>query len=80
MAQYKVLVKSFINNSLYEVDSIVEFDGTPSDNLEPIDKAAIKAAKASEGSNQADVERMKLAAAGGDPSTLDATPAGDQLV
>ena len=36
MAQYKVLEKSFINNSIAEEGDIVEYDGTPGTNLEPL--------------------------------------------
>lgn len=39
MAQYKVLQKSFINGSIVEEGAIVEFDGTPHENLEPVKKA-----------------------------------------
>lgn len=34
MAQYRVLTKSFINNSVYEEGAIVEYDGKPGSNLE----------------------------------------------
>lgn len=38
MAQYRVLTKSFINNSIYEEDAIVEYDGKPGSNLELVSK------------------------------------------
>lgn len=44
MAQYKVLAKSFINNSIVEEGAIVEYDGKPGTNLELIE--ADKPAKA----------------------------------
>lgn len=39
MAQYRVLQKSFVNNSLVEEGEIVEFDGEPGTNLEPLKKS-----------------------------------------
>jgi hypothetical protein len=45
MAKYRVKEKSFINNVLVEEGAIVEYDGEPSDNLEPVSKRA-KAADA----------------------------------
>jgi hypothetical protein len=38
MAQYRVLIKSFINNSIQEEGAIVEYDGKPGSNLELIDE------------------------------------------
>ena len=39
--KYKVLTKSFINGSIVEEGEIVEYDGRPGSNLEPVveDKA-----------------------------------------
>jgi hypothetical protein len=37
MAQYKVLAKSFINNSIVEEGAIVDYDGKPGSNLELIE-------------------------------------------
>ena len=45
MAKYLVLDKSFINNSIVEADTEVEYDGEPSANLKPLDEAAKAAAK-----------------------------------
>ena len=36
MPHYKVLQKSFINNSVHEEDSIIEYDGKTGSNLELI--------------------------------------------
>ena len=36
MAQYRVLTKSFVNNSIREEGEIVEYDGKPGSNLELI--------------------------------------------
>lgn len=50
MAKYKVLERSFLNNRLHEAGDIINYDGTPAANLEPVDsaaKAAVKAAAAS---------------------------------
>jgi hypothetical protein len=53
MAQYRVLKRSFIDNHIREEGDVVNYDGYPSDNLEPMDdegrakqKEGIKAAKA----------------------------------
>lgn len=37
MPQYRVLAKSFINNSIVEEGAIVEYEGEASDNLELIE-------------------------------------------
>lgn len=37
MAQYKVLAKSFINNTIVEEGDTVEYDGKPGTNLELIE-------------------------------------------
>lgn len=37
MAQYRVLSKSFINNSIQEEGAIVEYDGKPGSNLELVE-------------------------------------------
>lgn len=41
MPKYRVLMKSFINNSIVEEDSVVEYDGEASDNLELIEDEAL---------------------------------------
>lgn len=47
MPKYKVLVKSFINNTIVEEGDIIEFDGLASTNLELIPEE--KPAKAKKG-------------------------------
>lgn len=37
MAQYRVLTKSYINNSIVEEGAVVEYDGKPGSNLELIE-------------------------------------------
>jgi hypothetical protein len=39
MAQYRVLQTSFINNALVQEGEVVEFDGEPGSNLEPLKKS-----------------------------------------
>lgn len=71
MAKYRVLVPSFLDNKLVQEGDIVDYDGTPSDNLEPMDKAGKRAA---EQANRADLEaiaRQKIAAAGASPDDVD---------
>ncbi len=46
MAKYRVLERSFMHNRTYEAGDIVEWDGIPADNLEPICKDSVAAAKA----------------------------------
>lgn len=44
MPHYKVLQKSFINNTVYEEDAIIEYDGVAGSNLELIvDRSKSKA-------------------------------------
>lgn len=45
MAKYKVLQKSFINGSLVEAGTVVEYDGQASDNLDLIEEVAPKKGK-----------------------------------
>ncbi|HET8869799.1 MAG TPA: hypothetical protein VFM48_05100 [Aquabacterium sp.] len=75
MAKYRVLAKSFINNALVEEGTIVEYDGVPSDNLEPIDKPAEKAAAQSAAADIESLARQKVAAAGASPDEVDTTAA-----
>lgn len=43
MAKYRVKEKSFIGNIVVEAGAIIEHDGAPGDNLEPVpDKPAAK--------------------------------------
>lgn len=46
MAQYRVLTKSFINNSIVEEGEVIEFDGKPGSNLELVQDEAKPAGKA----------------------------------
>lgn len=67
MAQYRVKTKSFVNNGIREEGEIVDYDGIPGDNLEPMDKPAEKAVKAAAAVNNDDVIRQHFAANAGDP-------------
>jgi hypothetical protein len=76
MPKFRVLEKSFIDNSIAEEGKIVEYDGVPGKNLEPVDAAGEKLAeKASDGVNAADLARQKVAAATGDPDAVQAAAA-----
>lgn len=46
MAKYRVLVKSYINNSIAEEGEVVEYDGKPGSNLELIEDEQPAAQKA----------------------------------
>lgn len=67
MAQYRIKTKSFVNNGIREEGEIVEYEGIPGDNLEPMDKPAEKAVKAAIGANNDDIIRQHFAAEAGDP-------------
>lgn len=45
MPKYKVLAKSFINNSIVEEGEVVEYDGKPGTNLELIEDGKPKRGK-----------------------------------
>lgn len=49
MARYRVLEKSFINNSVVEAGEEVEYDGEPGRNLELIEPETKKAEKKADG-------------------------------
>jgi len=68
MAKYLVNTRSFIDNRLVDEGTEIEFAGTPSDNLTPIDAAAKKAATKSDASAVNDLLRQSAAAAGADVS------------
>lgn len=76
MAKYRVLEKSFINNSLVDEGTIVEFDGVPSANLEPLDTAAVAAVESPEAAhaNADSLARMQEAAKGVDAPALTEAP------
>lgn len=78
MPKYRVLEKSFINNAIAAEGDIVDFDGKPGPNLEPVDKpaqaaAAEAAAGLVKGIDAGDVTRQKVAALGGTPDAVDAS-------
>lgn len=63
MAKYRVLEKSFIDNKIVEEGSEIEYDGFPSKNLEPLDKAA-KQLSAQAPGDAVDAARLHKAADG----------------
>lgn len=73
MAQYRVKEKSFIGNALRDEGDIVDYDGVPGANLEPMDKDANKAAKTANGASNDDIIRQHFAAQAGDPDLAPAT-------
>jgi hypothetical protein len=76
MPKFRVLEKSFIDNSIAEEGKIVEYTGVPGANLEPVDDAAMAlAAQAPQGINAGDLARQKVAAAAGDPDATEAAAA-----
>lgn len=67
MAKYRVLTKSFINHALVEEGEIIDYDGVPHENLEPMDPPAQKAAKETKKADTKALARQKAAAAGANP-------------
>ena len=60
MPQYKVLEKSLVGNEIYEEGAIVEYDGYPSGNLEPMcDEGRAKADELVE-VNKKRIKQMQL--------------------
>lgn len=70
MAKYRVLAKSYINNTIAEVGTIVEYDGKPSSNLELVDASEPKAEAKGKGKSKAPVA----------PDASDAGSTADDLV
>jgi len=68
MPRYRVLERSFINNSTLEPGAVVEYDGEVSDNLELIKELKASRGKPAKGEDHAAVE------------TVDDDPAGEDLV
>jgi hypothetical protein len=79
MPKFRVLKKSFINNSLVEEGTVIDYDGKPSDNLEAIDPPAQELVASAAGDlgprgiDPGDIVRQTMAAAGGDPDAVDAS-------
>ena len=81
MAKFRVLTKSFVNNTLYEEGDVVDYDGVPASNLEPLDAPAEELASQFPDSQIADIARQKVAAGGASPdevSTVAATNAASE--
>lgn len=81
MPKYRVLQKSFIGNRIVEEGEEVDYDGEPSDNLVPIDKAAKKVVESIDADAAAaeSAERLAAAANTGNPAgVVDADAAAGQ--
>jgi hypothetical protein len=68
MPRYRVLERSFINNSTFEPGSIVEYEGEVAGNLELIKEPKVSRGKPAKGEDPAVAE------------TVDDDPAGEDLV
>ena len=75
MAKYRVKEKSFIGHSIVEEGTIVEYDGVPGNNLEPLDVPAAQALVDAVGANKESLERQRQAAAGIDIPAQEAAAA-----
>lgn len=58
MPRYKVLVKSLLNNQIYEAGDQVEYEGEASENLEPLDDAGRAMRAKYEASNKQRIATM----------------------
>lgn len=67
MPKYRVLAKSFIDNRLVEEGTIVDYDGQPGENLEPLDADGAKQLDQLDDANLEAIARQKSAALGGAP-------------
>jgi hypothetical protein len=68
MPKYRVKAVSFIDNSLRQEGDVVEFDGIPADNLEPMQDEGDEAAAEFVQAKADSLLRQQFAAAGGDPN------------
>lgn len=75
MAKYRVLTTSFIGNTLVAEDTVIEYDGIPHDNLEPLDAPAQEAAEQTAQADMESIARQKAAAAGASPDDVDTSAA-----
>lgn len=73
MAKYRVLEASFIDNKMCKEGDVVEYDGIPGSNLEPLDAPAEKAAKKVDPAG--DKKRLEAAAQTGSPDAGGGTEA-----
>lgn len=75
MAKYRVRFTSFLDNKLVQEDDVVDYDGIPHDNLEPLDKPAEQAAQEAAHADLEAIARQKVAAAGANPDDVDTAAA-----
>lgn len=75
MAKYRVRQTSFLDNKLVQEDDIVDYDGVPHENLEPLDKPAEQAAQEAAHADLEAIARQKAAAAGANPDDVDTAAA-----
>jgi hypothetical protein len=66
--KYRALERSFINNRIVEAGELVEYDGYPSENLEPLCEAGL--AKAEEGRQVRDKAMAELIERASQPGFL----------
>jgi hypothetical protein len=77
MPKYRVNTKSFIGNSVVDEGAVVEYDGMPGLNLDPMDDAAkdafaqANATRDRKGISVQDLTRQKVASLGGDPEAVE---------
>lgn len=68
MAKYRVLTKSFINNTIVEAGALVDYDGKPGSNLELVE------------GDKPEAKQAKGKGKGAAPAASDAGDAGADLV
>jgi hypothetical protein len=75
MAKYRVLTQSFIDNRLVNEGDVIDHDGAPHDNLEPLDAEGEAAKAAAATSDIEAIARQKAAAIGANPDEVDTVAA-----
>lgn len=75
MAKFRVLTQSFIDNRIVQEGEVIDYDGVPHDNLEPLDAPAEKAAEQTKDADNESIARQKAAAAGANPDDVDTAAA-----
>lgn len=71
MAKYRVLSQSFIDNKLVNEGDVIEYDGVPHENLQPLDTEGEQAREAAATADIEAIARQKAAAAGAEPDAAE---------
>lgn len=66
MPKFRVSTKSYIGNTIVDEGTVVDFDGIPGPNLEPLEPAAVAQADLAVTAKSDSLMRQAIAAAGGE--------------